>query len=314
MTDLEAARDRLAGVARRTPVVTSRTLDALTGLTVLLKCENLQRTGSFKFRGAYNLISQLTPQDRSAGVCTISSGNHAQAVALSATLLGLRAQILMPADAPEAKVAATRSYGAEVVTYDRYSLPQVEAGRRFAETTGATFVSAYDDPRIWAGAATAAVELWEDAGPLDVLVAPIGGGGGICGYGAAVKARSPSVRVVGVESAASAVTRTSLAAGERVQVQITPHLADGQMLTTPGALTFPRMQSLVDDVVLVGDDEIVAAMVFLFDRLKLVAEPSGAIATAAVLAGGIGEPGQRVGVVISGGNVGARRFADLVAR
>ncbi len=313
LEDIEGAAARLAGVAHRTPVLTSRTVDGRCGARVYFKCENFQRTGSFKFRGAYNLLSQLSPAQRAVGVCTVSSGNHAQALALAASLLGVTAYVLMPNDAPAAKVEATRGYGARVELYDRYAVPQAQAGQDFAAKTGATFVSSHDDPRIAAGAGTAALELIDDVGPLDLLVAPVGGGGGITGYATVATARCPGLRVVGVESSASAVTKASLAAGRRLQVVISPHLADGQMLTTPGAFTFPRMQELLDDVVLVEDDQILAAMVLLFDRLKLVTEPSGAIATAALLAGLVGAPGGRIGVVVSGGNVGARRLAELMA-
>jgi threonine dehydratase len=311
--DVHEAAERLGGVAHRTPVVRSTSLDEAVGHEVFLKAESWQRTGSFKFRGAFNLMSQLTPEQRAAGVCTVSAGNHAQAVALSAQLLGLRASILMPSDAPAAKLAATVGYGAQVHTYDRYSRPQAEAGAAFAAETGMTFVSAYDDARIAAGAATAALELCEDVGQLDVLVAPIGGGGGMAGWGTVVRALLPRATVLGVESALSGVTLASLRAGTRQSVDLRPHLADGQMLSTPGALTFPVMQRVVDDVLLVEDEQILEAMRFLFDRLKLVAEPSGAIATAAVLAGLVPGRGLRVGVVLSGGNCGWQRFAELLA-
>ena len=219
----------------------------------------------------------------------------------------------MPEDAPAAKLAAVEGYGAEITTYDRYSKPQVEAGREFAAATGMTFVPAYDDPRIAAGAGTAALELLEDAGPLDVLVAPIGGGGGMSGYATVVKALHPDARVIGVEAAASAVTKRSLEAGERIRIPVPRHLADGQMLTQPGEWTFEVMRRLVDEIVLVSDDEILAAMAFLFDRLKLVTEPSGAIATAALLAGHVDPAGRRVGAIVSGGNVGLERFMSLMA-
>ena len=315
MLDLDQVRDAarlLDGVAHRTPVMTSRTLDAAVGGTVHLKCESFQRGGAFKFRGAFTFLSSLSDEERERGVCAISSGNHAQAVALSARELGLRAAILMPEDAPAAKLAAVEGYGAEITTYDRYSKPQVEAGREFTAATGMTFVPAYDDPRIAAGAGTAALELLEDAGPLDVLVAPIGGGGGMSGYATVVKALHPGARVIGVEAAASAVTKRSLEAGERIRIPVPRHLADGQMLTQPGEWTFQVMQALVDEIVLVSDDELLAAMAFLFDRLKLVTEPSGAIATAALLSGHVEPAGRRVGAIVSGGNVGLERFTSLM--
>ena len=310
LDDVRAAARVLDGVAHRTPVMTSRTL----GASVHLKCESFQRGGAFKFRGAYHFVSTLSEEERARGVCAISSGNHAQAVALSARELGLRAAILMPEDAPTAKLAAVEGYGAEITTYDRYSKPQAQAGREFAEERGMTFVPAYDDPRIAAGAGTAALELLEDAGELDLLLAPIGGGGLMSGCATVVKALHPGARVVGVEAQASAVTKRSLAAGERIQIPVPRHLADGQMLTQPGEWTFAVMRELVDEIVLVGDDEILAAMAFLFDRLKLVTEPSGAIATAALLAGRVRLEDGRAGVLVSGGNVGLERFLDLMRR
>ena len=312
LDQVRAAARRLDGVAHRTPVMTSRTLDGRVGGTVHLKCESFQRGGAFKFRGAFNFLSSLSEGERERGVCAISSGNHAQAVALSARELGVRAAILMPEDAPEAKLAAVEGYGAEIATYDRYSKPQVQAGREFAEQRQMTFVPAYDDPRIAAGAGTATLELLEDAGALDVLVAPIGGGGLMAGAATVLKAEHPGARVIGVEARASAVTKRSLEAGERIQIPVPRHIADGQMLTQPGEWTFGVMQALVDEVVLVGDDEILAAMAFLFDRVKLVTEPSGAIATAALLAGRVEPAGARVGVLVSGGNVGLARFLSLL--
>lgn len=303
LADVRRAADVLDGVVLHTP--------ALEHESLVFKCENLQRSGSFKFRGAFNKVSSLSEAERARGVCTISSGNHAQALALVARELGLRAAILMPEDAPPEKVAATRGYGAEVVTYDRYSMPQTEAGRRFAAERAMTFVSAHDDPMISAGAGTAALELFEDAGPLDVIVAPIGGGGGIAGYATVAKAMSAGTRVLGVEPAAGGITKKSLAAGERLSMDVPKTIADGQQLTTPGAYPFEVMRERVDEVVLVSDEEIVAAMVFLFEQLKVVAEPSGAIATAAVLRE---KPQGRVGVIISGGNIGIDRFRDLTGR
>lgn len=313
LDDVRAAASSVAGVVHHTPVLASRTLDRCVGATVALKAECFQRGGSFKLRGAYNTVASLPDGERAAGVCTVSSGNHAQALAIAAAEVGAPAVILMPSDAPPAKLAATRGYGAEVVLYDRYSMPQAEAGRRLAAERGLTLVSSHDDPRISAGAGTAALELWEDAGPFDVLVAPVGGGGGMAGYATVAKALAPSCRVVGVESSASAVNQRSLAAGERVQIDIPRTIADGQQLTTPGAYPFAVMRERVDSIVLVDDDEIVRAMVFLFDRLKVVTEPSGAIAVAALLAGRVEVgPGARVGVVVTGGNVGADRFVALV--
>jgi len=302
----------LAGVAHRTPVVTSTTLDERLGATVLLKCESFQRTGSFKFRGAYNLMASMDPAQRARGVCTVSSGNHAQAVALSAQLLHTTAAILMPSDAPSAKVEATRAYGADIEFYDRRSMPQVEAGARFQAQRGLPFVTAYDDARISAGAGTATLELFEDGGPIDILVAPVGGGGGMAGHATVAKALAPGCRIVGVEPAAGGTMKRSLAAGERLSGPVPDTIADGLMLTTPGAFTFSVLRELVDEVVLVEDSEIVQAMALLFSRLKLVTEPTGAIALAALLSGKVAVAGHRVGVIVTGGNVGLDRFLSLM--
>jgi len=309
---VQAAAARLEGVVNRTPVLSSRTLDAAAGARLALKCECFQRTGSFKFRGASNLVASLDADERARGVCTVSSGNHAQALALAAREQGIAAAILMPEDAPRPKLDATRGYGAEVVTYDRYSMPQAEAGQRFAQERRATFVPAYDDPRIAAGAGTALTELVEDAWVPDVLFAPIGGGGGIAGYATVVKALNPAARIYAVESDASAVWSRSLAAGERIEIPVPTHIADGQMLTTPGRFTFDVLRPLVDAVVLVSDAQIVEAMALLFERHKLGVEPSGAIALAAALWGGVEIAGCDVAVVMSGGNVGIDRFTTLM--
>ena len=310
--DIRRASKILDGVAHRTPILSSRSLDELVGAGVVLKCENFQCTGSFKFRGAYNKVSSLSDGERARGVCTVSSGNHAQALALAAREFGIPAAILMPDDAPAAKIDATRGYRAEVVTYDRFSMPQAEAGRRFAAEREMTFVSSHDDPVISAGAGTAALELLEDAGAVDVLVAPVGGGGGMAGYATVAKALDPAVRIVGAEPAAGGVNKRSLEAGRRLEIDVPRTIADGQQLTTPGAFPFEVMRRFVDGIVLIADDEIVRAMAFLFDRLKIVTEPSGAIATAAVLSGKIDIRDARVGVIVSGGNIGIDRFGALV--
>jgi len=314
LEDVEAAAARLAGVAHRTPVATSRTLDVRTGASVYLKPECFQRTGSFKFRGAYNKISSLDDEQRRRGVAAFSSGNHAQAVALAARLRETTAVILMPEDTSPAKLEATRGYGAEVVTYDRYTGDREELGAALADERGLELVRPYDDPLVMAGQGTAALELVGDAGPLDVLVVPVGGGGLIAGCSTAAKGLAPRVRVVGVEPEAADETRRSLAAGERVRIPVPRTIADGLQVTEPGRLTFEVNRRLVDEIVTVSDDEIVAAMAFLFDRAKLVTEPSGAVGVAALLAGRIDVAGARVGVVISGGNVGVERFCELVGR
>ena len=304
----------LAGVAHRTPVFTSRTLDARVGAKVSVKAENLQRSGAFKFRGAYTKLTSLSPEERGRGVVAVSSGNHAGAVALASSLLGVRATILMPVDAPEAKRAATEGYGADIVTFDRYGVDRDEVARALVEERGAVFVPPYDDPMVMAGQGTVALELFEDEPDLDVLVVPVGGGGLAAGCSTVANAVRPECRVVGVEPEAGDDTKRSLAAGERVRIDIPRTIADGQQINTPGQLTFEVNRRLLHTVVTVTDAEIVAAMAFLFDRMKLVTEPSGACAVAALLAGRVADvAGARVGVVISGGNVGAARFCALIA-
>jgi threonine dehydratase len=302
--DVRAAARVIAGVAHRTPLVTSRTL----GDHVVLKPECLQRAGAFKFRGAYTKIASLpsgTP------VVAYSSGNHAQAVALAARLLGAQATILMPADAPTAKVEATRGYGAEIITYDRYTDDREALGSVLAAERGLELVRPYDDPLVMAGQGTAALELIEDAGALDTLVVPVGGGGLISGCATIARALGVG-RVVGVEPEAGDDWRRSLAAGEPVRIAVPRTIADGLQTSVPGALTWEVASRLVDEVVTVTDAEIVEAMRFAFERLKLVVEPSGAVGIAALLERKVGSAG-RVGVIVSGGNVGADRFAALLA-
>jgi threonine dehydratase len=310
LADVQAAARRLEGVAHRTPVFTSRTLDGLAGASVHVKAECFQRGGAFKFRGAFNKISSLDDDARARGVLAYSSGNHAQAVAIAAALLGSRATILMPEDAPVAKTEATRGYGAEIVAYDRWTEDREELGAQLAGEHGVELVRPYDDPLVMAGQGTVALELLDVAPDLDVLVAPVGGGGLIAGCSTAAKSLRPGIRVVGVEPEAGDDTAQSLAAGERVRIEVPRTIADGLQSAEPGELTFAVNRELVDEVVCVSDAEIVDAMRFLFDRMKLVVEPSGAVGIAAVLAGRV--RGERVGVVISGGNVGAARFAELV--
>jgi threo-3-hydroxy-L-aspartate ammonia-lyase len=308
--DVQAAAQRLHGVAHRTPVLTSRTLDGLAGGFVHVKAECFQRGGAFKFRGAYNKISSLPTEERERGVIAYSSGNHAQAVAIAARLLGTSATIVMPEDAPEAKLDATRGYGAEIVRYDRFTEDREAIGAALADERGLALVRPYDDPLVMAGQGTVALELLVEAPGLDVLVAPVGGGGLIAGCATVAKTLQPGIRVVGVEPAAGDDTARSLAAGERVNVGVPRTIADGLQAAEPGRLTFEVNSELLDDVVTVSDEEIVEAMAFLFDRMKLVVEPSGAVGIAALLNGRV--RGTKVGVVISGGNVGAQRFAELV--
>jgi threonine dehydratase len=314
LEEVERAAQRLAGVSHRTPVITSRTLDERTGAQIAVKAECFQRGGAFKFRGAFNKISSLEEEALRRGVLAYSSGNHAQAVAIAAALLGSRATIVMPQDAPAAKLDATRGYGAEVVPYDRWTESREEIGAQLAEERGLALVKPYDDPQIIAGQGTVALELFAEAPELDVLVVPVSGGGLIAGCATAAKALRPGIHVVGVEPEAGDDTKRSLAAGERIRIDVPPTIADGLQATEPGELTFEVNRRLVDEIVTVSDDEIVDAMAFLFDRLKLVAEPSGAVAVAAVLSRKLDARNRSVGVVLSGGNVGAARFAELVAR
>lgn len=303
LADVRAAAGVLAGVVHRTPIVTSRTL----GESVFLKPENLQRTGSFKFRGAYNKVSSL---ERGTPVVAFSSGNHAQAVALAASLLGSPATILMPTDAPESKLAATRGYGAEVVTYDRYTGDREAIGAELAAERGAELVRPFDDPLIMAGAGTAALELVEEIADLDTLVVPVGGGGLISGSATAAKALGVT-RVIGVEPTAGDDWVQSFAAGRPVAIAVPRTIADGLQTTRPGDLTWQVASVRVDEIVTVTDEQIADAMRFAFERLKLAIEPSGAVGLAALRSGLV--EGGRIGLIVSGGNVGADRFAQLLS-
>ena len=312
LDDVVDAARRLRCVAHRTPVLTSRTFDGLVGSRVHLKAECLQRGGAFKFRGAYTKISSLPAEARDRGVIAYSSGNHAQAVALAARLLGGSATILMPEDAPAVKVAATRGYGAEIVTYDRWTESREELGERLAGERGLELVKPYDDPLVMAGQGTTALELLADVPDLDVLVVPVGGGGLIAGCATVAKALRPGIHVAGVEPEAGDDTRRSLEAGERVRIEVPRTIADGLQATEPGELTFEVNRRRVDEIVTVTDAEILDAMAFLFDRLKLVSEPSGAVGVAALLSGRLDVGGRAAGVVVSGGTVGVARFAELL--
>jgi threo-3-hydroxy-L-aspartate ammonia-lyase len=311
LDDVRDAAARLKGVAHRTPVLRSRTLDRIVGAEVLLKCENFQRVGAFKFRGAYNAASRLAPEQLARGIAAYSSGNHAQAVALAARELGTTAVIVMPEDAPRSKRAATAGYGAEIVTYDRYAGDRVAIGEALAAERGLALIPPYEHPHVMAGQGTAALELLEEAGELDALLAPVGGGGLIAGSATALKGLRPGIRVLGVEPEAGDDTKRSLEAGRRVEIPVPRTIADGQALHTPGELTFSVNRRLVDEIVLVSDDEIRAAMRFAFERLKIVVEPSGATPLAALLAGRVDGLPRRVGVIVSGGNIDAARFAEL---
>jgi threo-3-hydroxy-L-aspartate ammonia-lyase len=316
-SDVAAAAHRLRGVAHRTPARTSRTLDARTGATVYLKCENFQRMGAFKFRGAYNALARFTPEQRRGGVIAFSSGNHAQAIALSARLLGMPSVIVMPQDAPAAKLTATRSYqqgltGSEVVLYDRYSEDREVIGRRIAAERGMTLIPPYDHADVMAGQGTAALELIEDVGPLDALLVCVGGGGLISGCAVAAHGRSPGVKVWGVEPEAGNDVQQSLAKGEIVHIDTPKTLADGAQTQHCGQLTFPVIRALVSGVLTVSDAQLVSTMRFFAERMKMVVEPTGCLAAAALLEGAIDLKGQRVGVILSGGNVDLAAFGRLL--
>lgn len=313
LEDVRRAAQTIEGFVHRTPVFTSQRLDEAVGAQVFLKCENLQRGGAFKVRGAYNKMASLTSDELRAGVVAYSSGNHSQAVAIAAGALGTRATILMPEDTPEGKLEATVSYGAKVVAYDRYSEDRVALGEELARDQGLTLIPPYDDPLVMAGQGTAALELIEEKGELDVLVAPIGGGGLISGCSTAATGLLEKVSVIGVEPVDGDDTRRSLTGGRRVRIPVPRTVADGLQAEIPGTLTFEVMRKRVDDVVLVSDGELVGAMAFLFEVLKLVVEPSGAAGVAALLAGKVDGAGRRVGVIISGGNVDVERFRALLS-
>jgi threonine dehydratase len=311
--DVVTAAGRIKGVAHRTPTLTSRTLDARVGARVFLKCENLQRMGAFKFRGAYNRLAQLDAEQRARGVVAYSSGNHAQGVALAAQLLGIPATIVMPKDAPESKLAATRGYGAEVVLYERSEENRAVIAQAICDERGATLVPPYDDACIVAGAGTAALELLQDAGNLDAIVVPVGGGGLFSGSALAAHGIDPGIAVWGVEPEAGDDVKRSFESGSRVLIDVPKTIADGLQTQSPGDITFAIIREHAAGVVTVTDEQMIEAMRFLFERLKIVAEPSGAAAVAALLAAKIDVSGKRVGAVISGGNVDRARFAALIA-
>ena len=311
--DVEAAAARLAGVAHRTPVVTSATADRQLGASLFFKCENLQRVGAFKFRGAYNALAKFDAGQRRAGVVAFSSGNHAQAIALAGNLLSVPTTILMPADAPALKVAATRGYGGRIVTYDRYREDREEIGRRLARDEGMTLIPPFNHRDIIAGQGTAAKELFEEVGELDVLLVPVGGGGLVSGCALAAKALSPSCAVIGVEPQAGNDVQQSFRRGEIVRIETPRTIADGAQTTAPGSLTFALVRRLLADVVTVDDDQLVATMKFFASRMKLLVEPTGCLGAAAALQEVVPLRGRRVGVLVSGGNVDLERFSSLVS-
>jgi threo-3-hydroxy-L-aspartate ammonia-lyase len=310
--DIVRAQERISGVAHRTPVLTSTYADSLTGAKLFFKCENFQRMGAFKFRGAYNAISQFTSDQRARGVVTFSSGNHAQAVALSACLLGVKSVIVMPADAPPIKIAATRGYGGEVVLYDRYTEDREAIGKRIVEERQMTLVPPYDHPHVMAGQGTAAKELIEDAGPLDLLVVPVGGGGLLSGCAVAAKSMSPGCTVIGVEPEAGNDAQRSLRTGQIVHIDVPQTIADGAQTQHVGQYTFPVMQQMVDDILTVTDQELIEAMKFFASRMKILVEPTGCLGAAVALGHQLEVRGKRVGIILSGGNIDLTRFASMV--
>jgi threonine dehydratase len=312
--DVEAAARRLEGVAHRTPVATSSTFDSLAGCEAYFKCENFQRMGAFKFRGAYNALSQLDAAQRKRGVVAFSSGNHAQAVALAGRLLSIPTTIVMPADAPAVKVAATRGYGAEVALYDRArGESREQLAERIAREKGAAVVPPFDHAHVIAGQGTAAKELLEDVGALDYLFVCCGGAGLLSGCAIAANHLSPGTKVIGVEPAAGDDAARSFKSKQLVHIEVPQTIADGARTQSLGALTFPLVLRHVNDIITVTDAELVAAMRILWERMKLVVEPTGALATAGVLKGAIDVRDRRVGIILSGGNVDLKAVAALFA-
>ena len=309
--DVAAAHERIKPFARRTPVLTSSTIDALTGARVHFKCENLQRMGAFKFRGAYNALSQLPPGQKKQGVVAFSSGNHAQAVALSGKLLGIPATIVMPSDAPAVKLEATRGYGAEIVLYEK-NQDREELARRISSERGLTLIPPFDHPHILAGQGTAAKELIEDAGPLDILLVPCGGGGLLSGCALAARHLSPGCRVIGVEPAAGDDGLRSFRSGKIETIGLPDTIADGARTTSLGKITFALIRAHVDGFLTVKDAELLKSMFFLWERMKIVVEPTGALAACALLEKKLDAKGKRIGVVLSGGNVDLKAMAALL--
>ena len=312
--DVEAARERIAGVAHRTPVFQSRQFDEATGATVFFKAENLQRAGAFKFRGAYNKIRAELEQRSFSEVVAYSSGNHAQAVALVSKLLGVKATIVMPEDAPPAKLAATRGYGADVVLYDRYGGDREEIGEKLVRDRGALLVPPFDDPLIMAGAGTATAELLEEVPDLDFLVVPVSGGGLIAGSATAAKHLRPEITVYGVEPETADDTAQSLEKGERVTIPVPRTIADGLQVPCVGRLTFPIIQRTVARVLLVSDDEMIDTLAWTLERMKVLIEPSGVAGMAAVKYRKADFAGKKVGVIWSGGNLDPKRLATFLGK
>jgi len=312
--EIDAARRRIAGVAHRTPVLTSLQFDEAAGCSVFFKAENFQRAGAFKFRGAYNKVTAELERRPFREVVAYSSGNHAQAVALVSKLLGLRATIVMPKDAPAMKLAATRGYGAEIVLYDRYTEKRDEIGESLVRERGAVLVPPFDDPWIMAGQGTAAAELLEMVPDLDVLLVPVSGGGLIAGCASAAKRSRPRIEVYGVEPVTADDTAQSFRKGARVAIPVPKTIADGLQVPCPGELTFPIIQETVKDILLVADDEMIETLAWMLERMKVLVEPSGVVGAAAVRHKKADFAGRKVGVILSGGNVDRERLAGFLAQ
>ena len=311
--DVAAAHERIKGEARRTPVMSSRQVDARTGATVFFKCENLQRMGAFKFRGAYNALAQLGPAERRRGVLAFSSGNHAQAIALAGKLLGIATVIVMPANAPKVKLEATKGYGAEVVTYEAGQDREALAAR-LAKERALTLIPPFDHPHIIAGQGTAAKELIEETGPLEALLVPCGGAGLLSGCAVATRHLAPACRIVGVEPARGDDATRSFKEKRLVRIEVPDTIADGARTTSLGALTFPLVLQHVDEMLTVTDAELLGTMFWLWERMKIVVEPTGALAACALLERKLDLSGRRVGVILSGGNVDLRWAAAQIAQ
>lgn len=313
-TDVLAASERLQGVAHKTPVLQSSTLNAQMQAQVFIKCENFQRMGAFKFRGGYNALAKLSPSQKQAGVVAYSSGNHAQAVALSARILQMPATILMPHDAAPSKLAATQGYGAKVIGYDRYSEDASVLAAQLAQDQGMTFIPPFDHPDVLSGQGTAALELFEEVGELDDLFVCLGGGGLLSGSALSAKAKSPLCQIYGVEPEAGNDVQQSFRKGERVRIPTPVTIADGAQTPMVGAITFELIKNLVDDIHTVSDAQLIEAMRFYAERMKMIVEPTGCLSLAAALQARDSLKGQRVGLIISGGNIDMARFAELLAR
>ncbi|HDL6963821.1 TPA: threo-3-hydroxy-L-aspartate ammonia-lyase [Yersinia enterocolitica] len=310
--DIVQAHQRITGVALKTPVLTSSTANEQTGAQLFFKCENFQHMGAFKFRGAYNALVKLSPQQQAKGVIAFSSGNHAQAIALSARKLGIRAVIVMPKDSPEVKIAATRGYGGEVVLYDRYLEDREAISNKLAQEQGLTLIPPYDYPDVMAGQGTAAKELFEEVGELDVLLVPLGGGGLLSGCATVAKALYPNCQVIGVEPAAGNDGQQSFRSGKIVKIETPVTIADGAQTPALGHYTFPVIQERVDNILTATDDQLISAMKFFTSRMKIVVEPTGCLGAAVAFGDQLDLRGKRVGVIISGGNVDLARLAHFI--